>query len=108
MAIFNKLGMLALPNLIAKSTLCLMQKVRLELVAPPKIANLFNDNSSVKIPLITRSARSSSFYEVPLFRLCKFDRTISLLGPKLYNYVVNTLNTTHELIDPAVNRRLEN
>ena len=108
-AIFNKLEMLALPNLIAKSTLNLMQKVRLG-VAPPKIANLFNDSLSVPRQRVTRSisARSNTFYEVPLFRLRKFDRTISFLGPKLYNYVVNTINIAHESMDPAVNLRLEN
>ena len=32
-SIFNKLGMLALQNLIAKSTLCLMQKARFGFVS---------------------------------------------------------------------------
>ena len=106
-AIFNKLGTLALPNLIAKSTLSLMHKVRLG-VAPEKITNMFNDSSSVQRPRTMRSDSSSSFYEVPLFRLRKFDKTISFLGPKLYNYAVNTINSNHELMNPSVDLRLEN
>ena len=85
--IFNKLGVLALPNVIAKCILCLMHKVYCN-TAPPNIIRMFTV-SNLNAP---RSRREPQLFTVPFNRLRNSDKSISYIGPKLYNKTANIIN----------------
>ena len=84
-AIFNKLGILALPNLIAKCCLCLMHKVYLK-VAPVNILKIFDRVDK------TAPRRDPEYFSVPYNRLKSTDKSLNYIGPKLYNQTVNAVN----------------
>ena len=83
--IFNKLGVLALPNLIVKSCLCLMHKVYLK-AAPVNIIELFNAVN------IAPPRREPQVFKIPYNRLHTSDKTLTYIGPLLYNMTVNNFN----------------
>ena len=83
--IFNKLEVLALPNVIAKCILCLMHKVYSN-TAPPNITRMFTVSN------LNAPRREPEFFAVPFNRLCNSDKSISYIGPKLYNQTVNIIN----------------
>ena len=84
-AIFNKLGILSLPNLIAKCCLCLMHKVYLN-VAPVNILKIFDRVDR------TAPRREPEYFAVPYNRLKSTDKSLNYIGPKLYNQTVNAVN----------------
>ena len=85
-AIFNKIGILALPNLIAKSCLTLMHKVCVG-VAPSSIGSIFE-----KSPLRQTERRIPQYFEIKFNRLRITDNSISNIGPRLYNNTINEIN----------------
>ena len=85
-AIFNKIGILALPNLIAKSCLTLMHKVYMGL-APSSIDSIFE-----KSPLRQTERRIPQYFEIKFNRLRITDNSISNIGPRLYNNTINEIN----------------
>ena len=88
--IFEECSLLALPNLIAKSILGQLQKVRLK-VAPPKIAALFELKSQGETTYVTRNEAKKIFTE-PHFRLTRSNYQIAYIGPRLYNLTYNLCN----------------
>ena len=99
--IFKNLGILALPNLIAKSTLCLLQKTRIK-VTPANIEELFQTGHEK----LAKTRSENDFFNVPKFRLSKSDKSIAFAGPKLYNKVVKEINIELQALNPPT--RLEN
>ena len=85
--IFNRLEILALPNLIAKCCLSLMHKVYLK-VAPANIISMFNRVDK------TAPRREPEYFEIPYNRLKSTDKSLNYIGPKLYNSTVNAVNRT--------------
>ena len=83
--IFNKLELLALPNLIAKSCLSLMHKVYLK-VAPVNIRNIFNVVNTAP------PRREPQIFSIPYNRLHNTDKCIAYVGPRLYNRVAIAIN----------------
>ncbi len=83
--IFNKLGVLSLPNLIAKSCLCLMHKVYLK-AAPDSIVKLFAAVNTAP------PRRQPQVFEIPYNRLQASDKTFTYIGPLLYNKTVIDFN----------------
>ena len=83
--IFNRLEILALPNLIAKCCLCLMHKIYLK-VAPPNIISIFNRVDKIA------PRREPEYFEIPYNRLKSTDESINYVGPKMYNLTVNAVN----------------
>ena len=83
--IFNKLGLLALPNLIAKSCLSLMHKVYLK-VAPVNIRNIFNVVDTAP------PRREPQIFTVSYNRLHNTDKSIGYVGPRLYNRIALAIN----------------
>ena len=84
-AIFNKLGVLALPNLIAKCCLCLMHKIYSN-VAPVNIVKMFDRVNR------TAPRREPEYFAIPFYRLKNSDKSLNYVGPKLYNETVNVVN----------------
>ena len=85
-AIFNKLGILSLPNLIAKCCLCLMHKLVYLNVAPVNICKIFNRVDK------TAPRREPEYFAVPYNRLKSTDKSLNYIGPKLYNQTINAVN----------------
>ncbi|MCP4489717.1 MAG: reverse transcriptase family protein, partial [Gammaproteobacteria bacterium] len=85
--IFNTLEILSLPNLIAKTCLCLMHKVYMN-VAPKRIVEMFD------IINCTKPRRDPQYFCTPYNRLRKTDYSIVFKGPKLYNKIVHEINNT--------------
>ena len=85
-AIFNKIGILALANLIAKSFLTLMHKVYMG-IAPSSINSIFE-----KSPLRQTERRIPQYFEIKFNRLRITDNSISNIGPRLYNNTINEIN----------------
>ena len=90
-SIFNKLEILALPNLIAKSCLTIMHKIYLK-AAPTQIVNIFetvksDSNSNRRTP-----RRDPGIFVAPYNRLNNTDRSLSYIGPRLYNEIVKEVN----------------
>ena len=83
--IFNRLEILALPNLIAKCCLCLMHKIYLK-VAPPNIISIFNRVDRIA------PRREPEYFEIPYNRLKSTDKSMNYVGPKMYNLTVNAVN----------------
>ena len=95
--IFNKLNLLALPNLIAKSILGMVHKSRLK-VAPPSIGDLFSDHIVTTPPRITRSVSSAApkYFAEPTYSLENSKLQISYVGPRLYNKIVSEHNSNQD------------
>ena len=72
-----------LPNLIAKSILGQLHKVRLG-VAPPNISAFFELKSRGTTPYATRH-ETKKIFTAPHFRLTRSSYQIAYIGPKLYN-----------------------
>ena len=87
--IFNKLELLALPNLIAKSCLTLMHKIYLG-VAPRNISNIFELTKNCNV----QSRRDPLYFTNKYNRLSIADNSISYKGTRLYNNTVNEVNKT--------------
>lgn len=84
--IFERNKILTVHNLIAKNCLTVMQKIHFGL-GPQPIKKLF-----VKSPTICNTRRHAKFFEIPNNRLKIVDNAIAHKGPKLYNFIVNTIN----------------
>ena len=65
-----------------------MHKIYLN-VSPTKITSLFQNNKS--IVRNGNSRRDPHFFEIPNSRLFALDKTLTIKGPRLYNYVINLL-----------------
>ena len=83
--LFEGQTLLALPNLIAKTILGILQKVRLG-VAPSNICKLFQQRIPGSAAYNTRHDHSKVF-ENRSFRLSRSNYQISHVGPKLYNHI---------------------
>ena len=92
-SIFNKLEILALPNLIAKSCLTIMHKIYLR-AAPKQIVNIFETVASVSNTITNRCTprRDPDIFVTPFNRLSNTDRSLSNVGPRLYNKTVQDVN----------------
>ena len=84
--IFTRNKFLTVHNLIAKNCLAAMHKIYLN-TSPTKISSLFQCNK----PVLRNSRRDPQFFDIPKSRLFALDRTLTIKGPKLYNYVMNLL-----------------
>ena len=85
--IFDRLNILALPNLIGKNCLMMMHKIYLN-VTPPNINSMFkilNNNNN-------NSRREPVYFDIPFYRLKSSDKTLTQKGPIIYNNFVNKLN----------------
>lgn len=86
--IFKKLSLLALPNLITKNIVGILQKVKLG-VAPSKIISLFQLSNLLPTVHNTRQEQSNIF--VPrYFKLTRSNYQIAYAGPRLYNQIIQT------------------
>ena len=96
--IFAELQLLALPNIVAKSLLCIMQKCRLK-VAPINIQALFPDTTSTisqsqTAHYNTRSSKApAKIFQSPCLRLERSKKQAVYVGPNLYNYIVPIANS---------------
>ena len=88
--IFEECSLLALPNLIAKSILGQLHKVRLR-VAPPKIAAFFELKSEGETAYATRY-ETKKIFTAPHFRLTRSNYQIAYVGPRLYNLIYDLYN----------------
>ena len=90
-SIFNKLEILALPNLIAKSCLTLMHKVYLK-AAPIQITKLFDVLARDSNTNRSTPRRDPGIFVTPYNRLRNTDSSLSYVGPTLYNKTVQEVN----------------
>ena len=86
--IFTRNNFLTIHNLIAKNCLTAMHKIYLN-VSPTKITSLFQNNKS--IVRNGNSRRDPHFFEIPKSRLFALDKTLTIKGPRLCNYVINLI-----------------
>ncbi len=86
-SIFNKLEVLALPNLIAKSCLTMMHKVYMG-VAPSNIRQMFTRVSTSN----ASSRMDPQYFENKYSRLRIADHILFYIGPRLYNNTANEIN----------------
>ena len=100
-AIFNKLGVLALPNLIAKCCLCLMHKVYCN-VAPVNIVKMFNKVNR------TAPRRDPEYFALPFNRLKNSDKSFNYAGPKIFNETVNTVNNDTKYVTTSLQDKFTN
>ena len=100
-AIFNKLGVLALPNLIAKCCLCLMHKVYCN-VAPVNIVKMFNKVNR------TAPRRDPEYFALPFNRLKNSDKSFNYAGPKIFNETVNTVNKDTKYVTTSLQDKFTN
>ena len=85
--IFGRNKLLTVHNLIAKNCLATMQRT-LTGFCPLPIKNLFTISPTTP----TRLRRDHKFFVVPYNRLKSVDNSISFMGPKFYNLIVNAIN----------------
>ena len=85
--IFNRLKLLTVYNIIGKNCLTMMHKVNMT-VTPSQTSGMF------KIINRKKPRRELEVFEIPLFRLRQTDNTLPYKGPKLYNTIVNKINST--------------
>ena len=83
--LFENQTLLSLPNLIAKTILGILQKVRLG-VAPSNISSLFQKRETGSAAYATRQDHTKVF-EDRHFRLSRSDYQISYVGTRLYNHI---------------------
>ena len=85
-AIFNRNRILTVHNLITKNCLTTMHKTYLGL-SPTPINNLFIFNHNLE----NISRRGLTFFTVPRTRLISTDKSLQIVGPKVYNHIINDL-----------------
>ncbi len=89
---------MALPNLIAKSCLCLMHKIYMN-VAPIKICEMFS------IINFEGARRDPQYFSIPYNRLHNSDHSLAYKGPLLYNKTVHAVNQTLPDKSPRLNNK---
>lgn len=85
--LFEELSLLALPNLIAKNMLCILQKSRCK-VAPPNIVNILL-KESVSVRTHNTRQEQTKIFEQQFFRLSRSKHQLAYIGPRLYNLIAH-------------------
>ena len=102
--LFKSQTLLALPNLIAKTILGILQKVRLG-VAPSNIKNFFQQRVPGSAAHATRHDHTKLF-ENRFFRLSRSNFQISHVGPKLYNHISQLASRKQTLNKGIADKRI--
>ena len=99
--IFTEHSLLALPNIIAKSILSIMHKVKLG-VSPTNISQLFTEfrfelSAGVGEDAPSRNTRyavssQANHYDEPVYQLTRSKLQLAYVGPRLYNLIVTQVN----------------